>query len=256
MDTAKLRLPVAQSINENIALVKLQRGKVNAINEALTEELKGCLEKLAADSAVRAVILTGEGSFFSFGLDIPEFLTYPKESFKRFVEKFADLYTSIFMFPKPVLAALNGHTVAGGCMMATACDYRVMVSGKARISLNEINFGSSLFPGSAEMLKYCAGHRHAELIAYTGAMYSAEEAKDLGLVDQVVSEEKLSESVIQMAREFAKRYGPAFESIKRLLRADTAERMKHQDRILRDEMVDIWYSEQTRKQLQNIKIHA
>jgi enoyl-CoA hydratase/carnithine racemase len=240
----------------DVAKVVLNRGKVNPINEPFTEELKQRFEELALDASVKAVVLTGRDKFFSFGLDIPEFLGYTKESFVRFVTKFADLYTYIFLFPKPVIAALNGHTVAGGCMLATACDYRIMVTGKSRISLNEINFGSSLFPGSAEMLKYCTGHRNAELVAYTGAMFSAEEGKQLGLVDDVVPEESLEEHAIKTAKEFARRYSPAFESIKMLLRHDTGEEMKKKDAHYRDEMVDIWYSEQTWKQLQNIKIHG
>jgi enoyl-CoA hydratase/carnithine racemase len=240
----------------DIAKVILNRGKVNSINEPFTEELQQCFEDLARDASVKAIVLTGREKFFSFGLDIPEFLGYSKESFIRFVTKFAQLYTQVFLCPKPVIAALNGHTVAGGCMLATACDYRVMVSGKSKISLNEINFGSSLFPGSAEMLKYCVGHRNAELVAYTGAMFSAEEAKQLGLVDEVTTEQSLNESVMKIAKEFARRYSPAFESIKTLLRNETAEQMRRMDARYRDEMVDIWYSEQTWKQLENIKIHA
>lgn len=247
---------VVTSVHEAIATVTLSRGKVNAINEAATEELRRCLEELTEDSQVRAVVLTGQGSFFSFGLDIPEFLTYPRRDFMRFVEKFADLYTFIFMLKKPIVAALNGHTIAGGCMLATACDYRIMVSDKARISLNEINFGSSLFPGSVEMLKYCTGQRNAELIAYTGAMYAPEEARGLGLVDQVVPAADLAGRTLQIARDFAQRYSPAFESIKMLLRIDTSERMRLKDRRYAKDMVDIWYSEQTWKQLENIKIHA
>ena len=246
---------VETSIDQYIAKVILCRGKENAINEAFAEELKGCFEELAADAGVKAVVLSGKGNFFSFGFDIPEFLQYARDDFVRFVTKFADLYTYIFLFPKPVIAALNGHTVAGGCMLATACDYRIMVPGKARISLNEINFGSSLFPGSVEMLHYCVGRRNVELVAYTGAMYSAKDAKGLGLVDQVVSEKDLTESAGVVAQEFAHRYGPAFESIKMLLRYDVGEGMKRKDLLHRDEMVDIWYSEETWKQLQRIKIH-
>jgi Delta3-Delta2-enoyl-CoA isomerase len=247
---------VLTSMHGDVAKVVLNRGKVNPINEPFTEELKRRFEELALDPSVKAVVLTGREKFFSFGLDIPEFLGYTKESFIRFVTKFADLYTYVFLFPKPVIAALNGHTVAGGCMLATACDYRIMVSGKSRISLNEINFGSSLFPGSAEMLKYCTGSRNAELVAYTGAMFSAEEAKQLTLVDDVASETALDEHAIKTAKEFARRYGPAFESIKKLFRRDTGEEMMKKDARYRDEMVDIWYSEQTWKQLQNIKIHG
>jgi Delta3-Delta2-enoyl-CoA isomerase len=246
---------VEMSIDQNVAKVVLSRGTANAINEVLTEELKSCFDELAADADVKAVVLSGKGNFFSFGLDIPEFLQYAKEDFMRFVTKFADLYTYIFLYPKPVIAALNGHTIAGGCVLAIACDYRVMVSGKARISLKEINFGASLFPGSAEMLKYCVGCRNAELAAYTGAMYSAEKAKGLGLIDQVVPPKDLPESAAMAAQEFARRYSPAFESIKMLLRGNVGEEMKQMDKRYRNEMVDIWYSEQTWEQLQRIKIH-
>jgi 3,2-trans-enoyl-CoA isomerase len=139
-------------------------------------------------------------------------------------------------------------------MLASACDYRIMVSGKSKISLNEINFGSSLFPGSAVMLNYCVGARNAEIIAYTGAMFTAEEAKKIGLVDQVVSEDGIDEAAMKAAQDFARRYGPAFESIKMLLRTDIVKEMKEKDELYRDEMVDIWYSEETWKQLHNIKI--
>lgn len=247
---------ILTSVHGDIAKVILNRGKVNPINEPFTDELRQCFDDLVRDASVRAIILTGRDKFFSFGLDIPEFLGYSKESFIRFVTKFAALYTQVFLCPKPVIAALNGHTVAGGCMLATACDHRIMVSGKSKISLNEINFGSSLFPGSAEMLKYCVGNRNAELVAYTGAMFSAEEAKGLGLVDEVVTEDSLPERAMKAAKEFARRYSPAFESIKTLLRTETGEQMKRMDARYRDEMVDIWYSEQTWKQLQNIKIHS
>ena len=73
-------------------------------------------------------------------------------------------------------------------MLAIACDYRIMVPGKAKISLNEINFGSSLFWGSVAMMKLLLGQRNAERAVYTGAMYSAEEAHRIGLIDQISSE--------------------------------------------------------------------
>jgi Delta3-Delta2-enoyl-CoA isomerase len=239
-----------------ITLVQLARGKVNAISEGLTEELRLRLEEIEKDCSVKTVILTGSGKFFSFGLDIPEFLGYPKESFQKFVGKFAHLYTYLFNYPKPVIAALNGHTVAGGFMIATACDYRIMVSGSSRISLNEITFGSSLFPGSAVMLTYCVGSRRAETIALSGRMYSAEEAIAIGLVDQVAEEDKLATKAQEVAQDFVKREGPAFRSIKNLMRGPVAEEMRRQDKLYRDEMIDIWYSEDTWRRLQNIKIRG
>ena len=130
-----------------------------------------------------------------------------------------------------------------------------MVTGKARISLNEITFGAPVPAGSIEMLKYCAGSRNAQSILYSGAMYSAEEAFQLGLVDQVSSEDALAEDARKVAQEFAQKNGPAFRCTKHLLRKPVAEQIikREKDAIL--EFVDIWYSEQTWENLKAIKIY-
>lgn len=140
-------------------------------------------------------------------------------------------------------------------MLATACDYRLMVSGKAKISLNEITFGSSVLAGSVEMLRFCAGSRNAQSILYSGAMYSAEEALALRLVDQVSSEAALVEDARTVALEFAQKDSSAFRGIKLLLRKPVAERMikTEKDSIL--EFADIWYSEETWQKLKKIEIH-
>lgn len=160
------------------------------------------------------------------------------------------------MYPKPVIASLNGHTIAGGCMLAIACDYRIMVSGKARISLNEINFGSSLFAGSVDLLKMWLGQRPAEVAAYTGAMYSAEEALKLGLVDRVCSEAELEMETEKAARDFSEKDPAAFASIKKLLRSQLADAIKARERQSILEFVDIWYSDRTWKNLQDKVIHS
>jgi 3,2-trans-enoyl-CoA isomerase len=242
--------------NQGIATVKLSRGKVNALNETVVDEITGCLKDLADDDGVKAVILTGTGKFFTFGFDIPEFLSYPKESFIRYLTKFTDLYAYLFLYPKPVIAALNGHTIAGGCMLAIACDYRIMVPGKAKITLNEINFGSSLFAGSVDILKLLLGQREAEKAVYNGTMYSAEEAYRIGLIDQISSEAELEADAIKTAGQYAEKDGVAFGSIKRLLRGPTADLILKRERDSIFEFVDIWYSESTWKNLQEKKIHS
>ena len=239
-----------------IATVTLSRGKVNALNEPMVEEITKSFEDLETDNQVKSIIFTGSGKFFSFGFDVPEFLSYPKKDFIRYLEKFTSLYTALFCFPKPVVAALNGHTIAGGCMLATACDFRLMVTGKARISLNEITFGVPVPAGSLAMLKYCAGSRNAQSIVYSGAMYSAEEALQMGLVDQVSTEDALAEDARKVAQELAQKDSSAFRSIKHLLRKPVAEQMikREKDAIL--EFVDIWYSEQTWENLKEIEIYS
>jgi len=241
---------------EEIALITLTRGKVNALDETLVERLNKSLGHLASDRDIRAVILTGQGKFFSFGFDIPEFLGYSKESFTRYLTKFCNLYTSMFLFPKPLVAALNGHTMAGGCILAIACDYRLMTSGKAKIALNEITLGSTLPAGCVEMLKYCVGPGNAQKILYSGAMYAPEEARQLGLVDEVSPPEALLDAAKRVARDLAQRDSAAFRNVKGLLRGPVAQEMvrKEKDGIL--EFVDIWYSEETWNRLKGIQIHG
>lgn len=242
--------------DQEIATVALQRGKVNALNESMVEKIHHCFEKVERDNGIRAVIVTGKGKFFSFGFDIPHFLSYSKDEFIKYLEKFTNLYTYIFQFPKPVVAAVNGHAIAGGCMLATACDYRLMVSGRAKISLNEISFGSSVLAGSVEMLRVCVGDRNAESILYGGVMYSAEEASGLGLIDQITTEEKLIEDANKVAREFAQKDASAFGSIKSLLRRPLVDAMREREMKSILEFTDIWYSEETWENLRKIEIRS
>jgi Delta3-Delta2-enoyl-CoA isomerase len=247
---------VCLSTIESIAEARLKRGKVNALNEQAVEEIDGCFQRLAADPDIRAVIFTGDGPFFSFGFDIPEFLSYSQESFSRFLKSFTSLYTYLFTYPKPLVAALNGHAIAGGCMLALACDYRIMVSGRAKISLNEITFGSSVFAGSVAMLKFLVGGKNAQAVLYDGTMYSAQAASQLGMIDQVSSEEKLAGDAREVARRLAAKDAAAFRSMKGLLRAPVADEMAQKEPQSVQEFVDIWYSENTRRNLEAIRIHS
>ena len=244
------------SMDQGLAEVRLERGKVNALNEEVVDELAECFRRLASDAAVRSVVLTGTGKFFSFGFDIPGFLGHSKEAFLGYLRKFASLYRDLFAHPRPVVAALNGHAVAGGCMLALACDARLMAAGKGKIALNEIAFGSSLFAGSVEMLRHCVGGRKAELVACSGTMFTPEEALALGLVDRVVPEAEL----LAAAREVASLHGAkdpvAFRSVKMLLRGPVLEEMVRREEASLREFVDIWYSERTWQKLQEIQIRG
>lgn len=239
---------------DGIATITLARGKVNALNGPVVDELRETLKGLEADPETRAVILIGRGRFFSFGFDVPEFLSFTKDQFTDYLVNFSDLYTYLFLYPKPVAAALNGHTVAGGCMLALACDSRVMVSGKSKISLNEIAFGSSVFAGSTEMLRFCCGSANASRVLYSGAMYSADEAKALGMVQEVATEENLMARAGAIASELASKHASAFAGIKSLLRKPVAEDFIRRERASIKAFVDIWYSEPTWTNLRNIKI--
>jgi Delta3-Delta2-enoyl-CoA isomerase len=240
--------------HDRIAALTLGRGKVNAINGPVVDEMREQLRSLEHDPQVKAIILTGAGKFFSFGFDVPDFLSFDKAQFARFLTTFTDLYTYLFTYPKPVVAALNGHTIAGGCMLALACDYRVMAAGKGKISLNELGFGASVFAGITEMLRFAVGSANATKVLYSASMYSAEEAKAIGLIDEAAAEQDLMAAAVNTASALGSKHPPAFVGIKSLLRKSIAEDMKSREAESIREFVEIWYSEHTWANLQNIKI--
>lgn len=239
-----------------IALITLCRGKVNALNPEVVAELRARLQSAEADPSVEAVIVTGSGRFFSFGFDIPEFLSYRRDDFTRYLCDFTALYTELFLYSKPVVAALNGHAIAGGCMLALACDTRVMSADGGRIGLNEIGFGSTVFAGSAEMLRFTVGSARAAEVLYSGTMYPASTAREIGLVDEVVDGTRLMARAGEIATTLAGRRLRAFSSTKLLLRKPIADEMARRERASIDEFVDIWYSEPTWSNLQNITIRS
>ncbi|NIS80428.1 MAG: enoyl-CoA hydratase/isomerase family protein [Anaerolineales bacterium] len=243
------------SSSEGIATLVLQKGKVNALNAKMVEELRTSLNDHEEDPSVKAVVLTGRGKFFSFGFDIPSLLKFSQDAFEVFLTMFTDLYTYLYLYPKPVIAALNGHTIAGGCMIALACDYRLMTTGRAKISLNEITFGASVFAGSVEMLRACVGLRIAEKILLSGDMYVAEEALRFGLVDQIVPRDRLIEEAMIIAMNLANKDGVAFRSLKQLLRKPVLEVMREREKTSIQEFAEIWYSQNTWKNLEQIEIY-
>jgi len=239
-----------------VATVVMSRGKVNALNGELVTELKETFGTLAADESLRAVIITGQGKFFSFGLDVPEFMHYSREDFKRYLSGFAEVYADLFLFPKPVVAALNGHTIGGGCLLAAACDVRLMVSGKTKVSLNEITFGSTVFAGGVEMLAYWVGRKNAQDVLFTGGLFSAEEAQAMGLVDRVTTEEDLASEAARVAADLAAKPPQAFASMKMLLRKPVVDAFRPREVRSVEEFLDIWYSESTTEQLKDILIRG
>ncbi len=247
---------VKLKINQKIATITLNRPKVNALNDAVVDKLQETFEDVRDADNVSAVVLTGQESFFSFGFDVPGFMSYPRDSFQRYVLRYSELVKTIFMFPKPVIAALNGHTVAGGCVLAMACDYRVMISGKPKIALNEMTFGSSLFSCVTETLKYAVGTKKTEQIIYSGKMHSAEQAHSLGMIDRVASEDQFHKAIAEVAEDFAKKDLAAFASIKRLFKLDTLAKIESDESRSISEFVDIWYSDSTREQLAKIEIRG
>jgi len=183
-----------------VALVTINRPQAhNALNEELFDELLRLTDELASDPAVRVVILTGAGEkAFVSGGDIALMQPLGALAARAMTLKAQRLLHTIENLPQPVIAAINGFALGGGCQLAMACDIRI-ASEKARLGQPEVNLG--IIPGWAgtQRLPRLVGKGRAKELIYTGAMISAEEAWRIGLVNKVVPAEQLLPAALEMA---------------------------------------------------------
>src|SRR6185436_9916785 len=153
---------------DGLFVVAMARGKANALNAAMVEELRSAVAQAQAQD-VRGVILASDRpNFFSGGFDVTEVFQYDRETMTSYFGSFMDLYEDLFRLPKPVAAAISGHAVAGGAVLALACDVRVMAEGAFRFALNEVNLGVVLPPGVIRMAVDAIGARHARELFLAG----------------------------------------------------------------------------------------
>ena len=188
---------IERSESEGIVTLRLAHGKASVLDLELCDELGRQLESTAG---ARAVILTGTGSIFSAGVDLFRLIDGGGEYIERFFPALRQVLVSLFEFPRPIVAAANGHAIAGGCLMVAACDVRLMSSGT--IGVPELLVGVP-FPAIAiEILRFAAG-RDAQQLAYSGATLTPEEARTKGLIDEVVAPDRLLERAHDVARQLA-----------------------------------------------------
>jgi len=173
---------------ENYALVTLNRPKVlNTLNQALMAELDAAIDELAADESVGAIVLTGAGErAFAAGADISEFNALPSAGAATdFALCGQAVLNKIERLSKPVIAAINGFALGGGCELAMACDIRI-AADTARLGQPEIDLGIIPGYGGTQRLSRLVGRGAAKLLCLTGSHISADKALRIGLVDRVI----------------------------------------------------------------------
>ncbi|MFP6582758.1 MAG: enoyl-CoA hydratase/isomerase family protein [Candidatus Hydrogenedentota bacterium] len=179
------------TFQDNIAILKLDRPKGHAINQAMVNEMLEAFQKLADSNTVDGVILASSGSIFCGGLDVVDLFEYSQDEIAHFWETFLRLLRNMIAFPKPLICAINGHAPAGGCVFAMCCDHRIMSYGKARIGLNEVPVGIVVPQFIVELARFTVGNHKASQMFYNGLLLQPEEAKEFGLVDETCKEEEL-----------------------------------------------------------------
>lgn len=194
---------------ENTGVLKLNRPEqMNAISLKMRAEIEEALKEASQDDEVRVLILTGGETVFCSGADIKEkpgiIQLLDENKLYRILTRRKIVHTLIEEFEKPVIAAVSGLALGGGCELALACDLRV-ASETAKFGLTEINFGTLPSGGGTQRLPRLIGMTKAKEMIYTGEMIDAQEAYRIGLVNRVVKVESLMEESQKIARKIAEK---------------------------------------------------
>lgn len=188
---------------ENIAVISINRPKaLNALNSDILTELDSAIDKVIEDEDVYVVILTGKGKAFVAGADIAEMKDMNSVEARRFANKGLNLFRKIELMEKPIIAAVNGFALGGGCELAMCCDIRI-ASNKAKFGQPEVGLGITPGFGGTQRLSRLVGEGKAKELIFTADIIKSEEAHRIGLVNRVVTDEKLMEAAIEMASKIA-----------------------------------------------------
>jgi enoyl-CoA hydratase len=209
----------------DVAVLRLAHGAVSAMDLELCEAVGKELRALA-DEPARAVVLTGTGKAFSAGVDLRRIVDGGPEYVAAFLPALSEMFRAAFELPKPVVAAVNGHAIAGGCVLAATADTVLMAEGNGRIGVPEIRVGVAFPRVPLEVMRFAVGEVAARRLILDAQTHLPADARALGLVHEVVPAEELPARARAVAHELVSA-APAdtFAATKTQLRRETVERM-------------------------------
>ncbi len=223
--------------NAGIAMLTMRHGKANALDIEFCEALAARFAALAR-TASKAVVLTGQGTMFCAGVDLKRVSAAGADYIRAFLPSLHRLYDTVFHFPKPVVAAINGHAIAGGAVLACCADRRIMAGG--RIGITELLVGVP-FPALAfEIVRFAVPPRFLPEFTYSGATYATDAALQRGWVDELAEPDELIEDAVAVAQELALLSPAAFAQAKKQLRQAVSERYARSGEATDKAVTDIW----------------
>lgn len=229
---------------DDVVVLRIAYGKANALDVDLSRELAVMLEETAG-AAARGLVLTGTGSIFSAGVDLVR-LAGGRAYIERLLPALDRAFETLFLTPLPTVAAVNGHAIAGGCILAAACDRRVMIDGgKARIGVPELRVGVPFPPLAVEIMRSAVAPPHFEELLYVGRTYEATAAKAMGLVDEIVPGDALIDRAVQVARDLASTPASSFSLTKRIARLPFVARARATAATEGPALIASWTSDDT-----------
>lgn len=246
METFKL------TITDRLAVIQLDRGRSNPINHRMVKELIACVQELDNNKEVGGLIITGKENFFSSGIDLIEAYDYNEEQIKDFWADFMRLPAALAAFRKPFVAAISGHSPAGGCVIAICADYRVMADGPYIIGLNEIPVGIIVPDSIFNLYAFWLGKRTAYQYLMEGKLVKAPDALEIGLIDEVITALTVMEKAEAKVREYMKFSPPTWMRTKQNLRRELISQLQADQSQTLEAMLKQWWAPTTRKGLETM----
>jgi enoyl-CoA hydratase len=228
----------------NVAVLTMAHGKANAFDLELCEALCARFEECSTPP-VAAVVVTGHGSIFSAGVDLLRVVNGGAAYIDQFLPALSRAFETVFAFSKPLVAAVNGHAIAGGCILACAADRRLMARGNGRIGIPELLVGVPFPTVPIEIVRSVLAPADLARLVYTGETLVADSALECNLVDTVCDPDRLVEDAVRAADALAAMPAQAFAITKRHLREPFLARIREHRARLDSEVQRIWSSPET-----------
>lgn len=233
--------------NEGIDFIQFQHGKVNAMDLEFCDSVIARIKELEEKHDCRAIILGSAHRVFSAGIDLKRFLAESPDYIESFMLKLEQLFQTVFCCTKPLVTEISGAAIAGGCMVATASDFRV-IQPHAKIGILESRLGVPLPMTAIEIVRHVAAPSAFKEIITVGATFTGQEAVDHGLADQVADDSK--SAAIHRANELSQIPLNAFRLTKRQRIEPIMRIVESNRRDFMDQYLEIWKSEETRSAIQ------
>ncbi len=229
---------------DGIAVMRLAHGKANALDLELIAAIVEGFRTIEASPA-RATVLTGQGRAFSAGVDLIRLSDGGADYVRRFLPALHGLYDTVFHHPKPVIAAINGHAIAGGCVLACCADRRIAARGAGRIGVTELLVGVPFPAMTFEVMRFVTAPQFLADGVMGGATFPFEEALPRGLIDEIAEPEVLMELALEAARRLAALPPETFALTKRQIRQPLADRMAAHGAVVDAAAEKIWTAPET-----------
>jgi enoyl-CoA hydratase/carnithine racemase len=237
--------------SDDVLLVKLDRGKTNAINLELVQALDHTVQRVKSDPEIRSLVLTSTNDkFFSIGFDIPSLLDLKRSEFEQFYLSFNLMCLDLYTLSKPTIAAITGHAIAGGTILTLCCDYRFIADGRKYMGLNEIKLGVPVPYLAVCVLQSIVGSVPAQEIMEQGEFYTPDEAQNLNMVNEVHPPDMVLPTAIEKAKKLSSFPSTAFTMIKQNRVDQVEDRIRKNMKKKAEYFISCWYSPGSRKLLE------